>query len=364
MKPIEAVLYLLQGFCQCGVPESRVIAKGLSQCQRAKLLREKSAAFRNPVWITLDASRFDLHVSKDQLRVEHSVYRSMCNDPELAKLLSWQLVNKGRIRSAGISYVSDGGRMSGDQNTAVGNCVLMLVMVAAFMEKIKCCKYDVLDDGDDIVVIVEKGDEVKLLDEVKAGFLEFGHEVKIENVAYAFEDLEWCQCHPVEFAPNRWKLVRNPFKILKKGLAGTKYFNNPDDATRRKLINSLGHCELVLNRGVPVLQAYAEMCIRISGTDELLAFDSVDEYYDRIQKELRGMNRKISEIRSDDISAECRLSFQRAFGISVDDQLQLEEWFESLEIDILGSEDVCDKIDMIARVSHFGASSSVYSWRE
>jgi len=305
-------------------------------------------------------SRFDLHVAKEQLRIEHSVYLSMLNDPEFQRLLSWQLVNQGRVKSLGIKYTCDGGRMSGDMNTAVGNCVLMLLMVAETMSRMECPKYDVLDDGDDIVVIIEKGWEVVLRERVFETFLDFGHEVKIENVAYEFEDLEWCQCHPVQIDHDQWKLVRSPLKILSKGISGTKYFNNPDDGTRRKLMNSVGHCELVLNLGVPVLQEYAKMIIRNSGTDEFLNFDTVDEYYDRITKELKAMGKSLVEVKSRPITFAARQSFERAFSITVDDQLMLEEWFQGFDFPILGGDMVPDAVDMRTRNRFFGTHSSLY----
>jgi len=364
IKPIEEVIYLLRGFGQKGVNNSRVIAKGLSQTQRAKLLLKKSANFSDPVWMTLDASRFDLHVSKEQLKIEHSVYLSMLNNPEFAKLLKMQLVNQGRVRSLGLKYTCDGGRMSGDMNTAVGNCVLMVLMVEEMMTRLRCPKYDILDDGDDIIVIVEKGWELVLKEKAFEIFLDFGHEVKIENIAYTFEDLEWCQCHPVEFEYGRWKLVRNPVKILTKGIAGTKYFTNPDEKTRRKLINSVGHCELVLNLGVPVLQSFGEALIRLSGTTELLKFDSVDEYYHRINKELKAMNVPLEKVKGREITFEARCSFERAFGITVSDQVELEEWLENLEVSILGGEEVADEVDMHARNRFFGSPTSLYSMRE
>jgi hypothetical protein len=225
-------------------------------------------------------------------------------------------------------------------------------------------KYDVLDDGDDIVVIVERGVEAVLQRGVFDEFLSFGHEIKIENIAYHFEDLNWCQCHPVQIAFDRWKLVRDPFKIIARGLSGIKYFTNSDDDTRRKLINSLGHCELVLNLGVPVLQEYALMCIRNSGTEEFLKFDSVDEYYHRMEKEVRALRVGIEDVVPHDITAECRISFQRAFGISVGDQLEIESQLRSLNIQILGGEDAADEIDLRARKRYFGHFPSLYPLRE
>lgn len=368
VKPAEHMIYHVKGYCQKGVPESRVIAKGLSQTARARLLAEKSSNFSNPVWMTLDASRFDLHVNKEQLRVEHGVYLHCVDDPEFRRLLNMQLVNHGRVREHGIKYTSDGGRMSGDMNTAVGNCVLMLLMCNEALERADIHKYDVLDDGDDIVVILEKGDELKLQSSVKATFLEFGHEVKIENVAYAFEDLEWCQCHPVQVDQGVWKLVRDPGKILGKGLSGTKYFNNPDEGTRRKLVHSLGLCEGILNTGVPVLQAYGRACVRWANTQDCLKLDTVDLLTDRIGKELgvRGVidPRKYAHYLDAEITPTARESFERAFGISVQEQYSLEEVLDGLELSLLGGESVPEEIDMRSRLNVSFAPSSVVSLRE
>lgn len=58
-------------------------------------------SFRNPVAIPIDAVRFDQHVSTDALKYEHSVYVGCVPAPDkdrLARLLVWELVNKGFAR--------------------------------------------------------------------------------------------------------------------------------------------------------------------------------------------------------------------------------------------------------------------------
>lgn len=139
LKPLEHALYELKGD-GVTLPASRVIGKGLSQYGRAELLHNKMQMFKRARVLSLDAARFDQHVDIELLKIEHSVYMMMCYHPEFKKLLQWQLVNHGRS-SRGIKYVAKGKRMSGDLNTALGNCLLMVIMVSTFM---KGKHYDIL----------------------------------------------------------------------------------------------------------------------------------------------------------------------------------------------------------------------------
>ena len=156
-------------------------------------------AFNAPVVVSLDASRFDQHVSKELLEIEHSIYMHMCPSGELRRLLQWQLHNKG-VSSQGIRYHTRGKRMSGDMNTALGNCILMILMVSAFMDG---RKYDMLDDGDDGLLIVEEDEYAWVCQNAEPAFLNFGMEIKVENVARSLEEVEWCQSNPIEYEPGK-----------------------------------------------------------------------------------------------------------------------------------------------------------------
>lgn len=352
IKPIEEVIYKLTGFGQKGVPRSRVIAKGMNMRKRARVIQEKWNNFDRPCVVTYDASRFDMHVSVEQLRAEHSVYLHMCDDPEFRRLLNYQLDNYGKCEH--FTYRVKGKRMSGDMNTAVGNCVLMVMFMVACMEDASIDKYDILDDGDDVLVFIEASDVAKLAS-FSDTMLGFGHEVKVENTAYVLEDIEWCQSHPV-LVGDGYKLVRDPVKILTRGVSGIKYYRN-DEKTKRKLVNTIGLGELHLNSGVPVLQAYCEMLIRSAGTDDTLRLDSNDEYYHRFQVE---GNPQLSG-RSQEVTPESRESFARAYGIGIDEQIQLEDWFTTKHtFQVAGMNEVVEELD-ISRRYHFDNRTSVYA---
>lgn len=333
LKPCEHPIYRFRGDGR-HFPATRLIGKGLSQAARAKLLVRKLSAFSAPRIVSLDATKFDLHVSLELLQIEHWVYLQMCQGyPEFAKLLSWQLYNEGFTRT-GIRYQARGGRMSGDMNTALGNCVLMILMVSAFMAG---RKYDVLDDGDDCLLIVEESELSWVLENAHATFLTFGMEIKVENVAATIEGVEWCQSHPVQYAPGAWKFVRNPYKVFSTCMGGVKYVDS--DKARRKLLNTIGMAEMVLNLGVPVMQSFAQAIMRNAATTQFIELQEADPMYYRLHHELKAMNLKqLSRLDPRPITDTARHSFWLAFGIPVCEQLEMEAFFSSWSFPIAGTD--------------------------
>jgi hypothetical protein len=128
LKPMEHAIYAL---CGDGIrlPPGRLVGKGLSPSERARELDLKWRSLANPVVIVADMSRFDRHVSQEVMRLEHSVYSTSNPCPRLKSLLAMQL--KPRVRTAYLSYVCHGRRMSGVANTALGNVLVMLMVICA-----------------------------------------------------------------------------------------------------------------------------------------------------------------------------------------------------------------------------------------
>lgn len=341
LKPIEEHLYLLSGISR-GVPATRAIAKGLNQVERAELMMTKMSHFDDPVVISVDCRRFDKHVDREALKVEHSVYLQSCNDPYFAKLLSWQLDNYC-ISSRGMKYKVRGKRMSGDMNTALGNCILMLCMVLAFL--VWLSKWDTMDDGDDCLLFVERADLERVLATIKDAFLSFGHEVKVDGVETELERVVFCQSQVIEFQPGKYKFVRNPWKIMSVALCGVKYFNLV--AIRAKLLYSIGICELILNLGVPVLQEYALAIIRNCGVDDGYELPADGSLMSRVRREMRGLGLKTLKRIDPQPIAECaRVSFARAFGMDPRRQVEVEEFLVSWSFKVDGHVNLPDEWDV------------------
>lgn len=315
LRPVEHFIYNL-----CGKSGLREVAKGLNAQERASLLISKFQRFDDPVCIGLDASRWDKHVDLSVLQLEHGFYQSIFpNSPELQRILSWQCENKCRT-SSGVKYTCVGGRMSGDVNTALGNCLLMVAMMRAACRGLGLSNYELLDDGDDCLVVVERGD-VNKLDRLPQKFLDFGQELKLETVVDDVHDVEFCQSRVV-FNGTRAVMVRDWRKVLSQACCGTKYWNDPNMV--RPMLGLVGACELALNAGVPVLQSFALAMIRNSRGSRA-KFPTLDSgLRARLQAEF-GDPELALHSRAVVVTDESRAHFALTFGVPVWEQLAIEE---------------------------------------
>lgn len=321
LKPIEHHLYNIKGVGRLSkyLPPSRVIAKGCNMERRACLLKKKMQRFAHPVVLSLDASRFDAHVN-EMLEVEHLIYKRYWNSPRLQKLLDWQCYNKGRT-SGGIRYSCRYGRMSGDMNTALGNCLISVIVLANIMRRVhlRPTHWDMLCDGDDTLLIVDKTSYSKLSN-ITELYLEHGFVVKLENVTDNFNKVRFCQSYPIDTVMGP-KMVADPTRLMSRALVGVKHW--AEDSYVPKYLSLIGYCELALNMGVPVLQDFALMVYSWgSGLPKKVHLTG------RVIKALREESRH--EIKALPISEEARISFETATGISITEQYSLENYFRAL----------------------------------
>lgn len=290
----------------------RVILKGLNASGVASQLRDNWDQFRRPVAVGLDASRFDQHVGQDALKFEHSVYNDVFKSAKLAKLLSWQLQNRGIARIDGyrVDYSVRGCRMSGDMNTGMGNCLIMSLITLAYCDSVGV-RARLANNGDDCILMVEQADYA-MLDGIDDWFLQHGFTLTREAPVYTFERIEFCQSQPV-LTSTGWRMVRNPFTAMDKdGVSLLGWDNEPNF---RAWCSAIGTCGLELARGVPVWQAWY-MKLQEAG---IAAEWAQHRIYDC------GMGHMARGVKSGVITDECRVSFYLAFGIPPDAQLAIED---------------------------------------
>jgi hypothetical protein len=295
----------------------------LNAQQRGKLVARKWNRFRTPVAVGLDASRFDQHVSVDALRWEHSIYRLMNNDPEFAELLSWQIRNKGfgSARDGKVKYKVSGCRMSGDMNTALGNCLLMSSMVYAYLQH-KGVKGSLINDGDDCVVFMEKRDLLRFSEGLDAWFTEMGFTMKVEDPVDVLEQVEFCQCRPI-WTEDGYLMVRNVRQSLAKDSISLKPLDN--FKVFEKWCFEVGGCGLSLTGGIPIVSHFYKCLQRASHgrSSGRLGYDPVFETGMRMMA--KGMSRELC----DKIHPKTRFSFYLAFGIQPDNQVLWEEYYDA-----------------------------------
>lgn len=299
----------------CGAP---VILKGMNADQVGETLFAHWSTFNNPVAVGLDASRFDQHVSRTALEWEHSVYNAVFRSEELRRLLRWQLSNRGIGRTEGkrVDYTVEGCRMSGDINTGMGNCLIMASIVVAYCED-RGLQYRLANNGDDCVLFVEAGDLCRL-GGLDRWFLDFGFTLTRETPCYRLEEVEFCQFHPVCLASG-WRMVRNPHTAMSKDCVSLVDWST--EVGFRAWASAVASCGVALTSGVPVWSAWYRVLERVGQVQRAGVTERVNEcgayYWSR-------------GVQSCQVTDEARASFYFAFGITPDQQLALEEAYDSI----------------------------------
>lgn len=333
LKPIEPKLYALSGDGKV-LPKGRLIGKGLCSSERATILLEKFSSIRDCVVFGVDCSKYDMHINIDQLNAEHDVYRECYpGDEWLDKLCKFQLRSKGSTTS-GVRYQAVGSRMSGDMNTALGNCIIMLMIIAWAMEGVTY-PWNIFCDGDDTLLLCGSCDKPDMVDRIGRAYRDAGHVLKWESEAKEFSKIRWCQSYPIEYEPGKWKFVREPHKVMSCALSNVKH---KDPHVRRRLVNTIGYAECILNLGVPVLQEYAVALLRNSGTNKYLEFNETDALYHRLNRDMKRLGLKsVADIKPRPVSASARATFELAFGITVGQQLVIEHALANWRFELDGS---------------------------
>jgi hypothetical protein len=281
----------------------------------------------------MDAARFDQHCSSSALEVEHAVYLHLFdNDPELARLLSWQRSTKGRWGGDDgfIKYKKDGGRCSGDMNTGLGNCVLMCLMVYSYLTIEHHLKpgrdYSFVNNGDDAVVFLAEGCE-GIMEGLFAYFLDFGFQMEIEEPVVELEEVEFCQCKPV-LTENGWVMVRIPELAMSKDQICLKGVATEGDWSYHRSMLSMAGLKMYGN--IPVYSAFYKKL----GEGALEKHKKLD--FENVGRGVRIMSRGM-DVKST-VTDATRFSYYKAFGVNPLEQIQLEK--DILERGVLWSERV------------------------
>lgn len=320
LKPLEHAVYpAFRGWGRM-YTRTRLIAKGLNGEERASLLRRKMLSHPNMVCFEVDCKSFEAHLTLSMLREEHGVYRHLFPDSELSRLLRWQEKFRGRFRN-GVRYRAKGVRASGDFNTGLGNTLIMCALVVAVGRSLST-RFDFLADGDNAVVFVAQSDLHLWLRELPRLFLSMGHEAEIGVASSEVSGIVFGQSKPL-CVNGRWTMVRNPYRVMSNAFCGHQHYGEMRGGL--SVLKSVAYCESVLNRGVPVLQAFAHaMLVRLRSVPFVRqGFDLGNYEYQRVVS----LSDRWALANVEVISNESRLLFEKSWGISVEEQLVMEASF-------------------------------------
>lgn len=237
---------------------SATIMKGYTPEQRAAVVEAHWGAFGDTVAVGQDFSKFDQHISAAALQYEHGFYlHAYEGDPELQRMLSWQLGTRcfANVQDGVVKYQVTGGRMSGDMNTALGNCIISAALVWAYAKE-RGIKIRLMVDGDDSVAFMERKDVEAYQQGIQHWMAKRGFRLVSEEPVYHISQVEFCQCRYVGLSPST--MVRNPLKAV------TQDHSWVEDRAMQwaEVLAATGMGGLALYGNVPLLGAYYHMLAR------------------------------------------------------------------------------------------------------
>lgn len=316
LRPVEKVIYKAIDKLFGGP----TIMSEYNAYTQAEKLKAKWDRFVDPVCVGLDASRFDQHVSVQALEFEHKLYDMIFHSKELNRLLKWQIRNVGfaTATDGSLKYVKYGSRMSGDMNTSLGNKFLMCLMAKSFIDHVGV-DIDFANNGDDCLMFMER-ESLHKLAILKQYFLDFGFNIVTEDPVYQFEKVVFCQTSPV-CSNGIWRMVRSLQTCLSKDLTCTNLGHREDEF--RGWLRDVGVCGEAVAGDVPVLSAFYRMLRRV-GTDHKYTGSSDIEY------RWYTVASRNATLRTTAIDDEGRLSYYMSTGLIPDEQIALEQHFDSV----------------------------------
>ncbi|AZT88670.1 RNA-dependent RNA polymerase [Trichoderma harzianum ambiguivirus 1] len=318
LKPFEHFLWSKLTAERLGLRggKGRLVAKGLNPSQRGQLIAKKFNNITDCVVMEIDGSAFEAHVGPATLEQEHGVYLAAYRgDKRLRALLNCQKRLFGRL-SCGARFSRDGGRASGDFNTGMGNSLVTLGVGLDLAENFECL--DMLIDGDNALLFFAKKDMARLVAMVYDHGLQCcGQEMTLENPVEEIEKIRFGQSAPVLF-PGGYKMVRDPFKVMSGATASHRWLREP--SFRREYLTGVALCELSVNVGVPLLQEFSlELLRAMDFKGRVRAHPFRDYFY---------LGASLERAEPVSIPLATRESFERAFGVGVEEQLSWESSFK------------------------------------
>jgi len=164
------------------------------------------------------------------------------------------------------------------------------------------------------------------MEELPEFFADLGFTMKVEKPVYVFEEIEFCQSHPVMVGgvPN---MVRNLTKAISGDTCSTKI---RDKRTAQLHLGAVGVCGGVQTAGVPVLQAYYSALRRngdVARAENMIRRDVEFGNYGFARNAL--LEDPWLNVLELPITPDTRVSFWRAFGVTPDQQVILERGFKN-----------------------------------
>jgi len=193
------------------------------------------------------------------------------------------------------------------------------------------------NNGDDCVVFMEQSDLALFSSGLDAWFTRMGFTMQVEAPCFNFEEIEFCQTHPVWVGPSYddYIMVRHPKWGIAKDTMTVHDYRQP--SMFRGWLYAVGTGGMAMTGQIPVFQEFYRTYLR-AGCFRKTAESGQSWGVRQLSKDM---------VRSYGVvQARTRASFYWAFGVTPDEQLVLEDFYGSVDIGAVGVSAVSYQVPM------------------
>lgn len=203
--------------------------------------------------------------------------------------------------------------------------------------RIRGVKIALANNGDDCVIVLEEEDRERFSEGFDEWFRLMGFNMVLEDPVYIFEQIEFCQTHPVWIGPGAYDyiMVRDPYNgIAKDTLCMHRWESRK---TFLGWLDAVGQGGISLTGGIPIFQEFYSSYIR--NGKHWAKCPSVHTWGQRAL--MKGLDRKYSTVKE-----RTRASFYWAFGLTPCQQIVIEDYYRSMVITMDRSDQVHYQLPM------------------
>lgn len=273
-------------------------------------------------YVATDFSTFEAHFTSEVMNdCEMYLYRyltqNILTDEQFDHKIRTPMTGINKLKFHDFSVKLRGKRMSGEMCTSLGNSFFNL-MCMLFACKQTGSSVNGFVEGDDGIFCI-KG-EIPSVE----FFTKMGCEIKLE----IFEELNMASFCGLIFDTESFTNITNPIDVLVEfGWSSRKYV--PANNTRRKeLLKAKSMSMAYQYAGCPIIQELALYGMRATANISLTRYltKNVMSMWDR-EKLLEALSHPVCEKK---VQMSTRMLMQAKFGISLESQLQIEEYLSTL----------------------------------
>jgi hypothetical protein len=205
--------------------------------------------------------------------------------------------------------------MSGEMNTSLGNGFVNLMLFIFIMEEMGNTEFNCAVEGDDLVASFEGEYPTAKM------YSDLGFTIKIEPKT-KLSDAAFCG---LIFDNDELISITDPIKVMLNLPWSNHKFTNAGPRLRRRLLKSKALSAYHQYRGVPIVQSFAKNIIRLLGNTRADHRQlSTYKHQELLQLMAKGMPEEIP------VGIRTRELMEKQFKFKIKDQIELEEFFDSM----------------------------------